>query len=68
MLMLVIVPSKSTLHRDDLIALTKDGIFVGYAEVVEILFEYVLLNIDNKASKMFNELNGETIPYDFDII
>lgn len=66
--MLVIVPCKTTLYKDDLIALTKDGKFKGYGQVIEILDKSVLMDIDKQAIKMFNELEMENIPYNFDIL
>jgi hypothetical protein len=68
MFMLVMAPCKSILHEGDLIALTRDGRFIGYGTVVTVIDNSVLLDIGKQACKAFNELDGESIPYDFEIM
>lgn len=56
------------LFEGDLIALTKNGRHIGYGTVKIILEDKVLLEVDNGAEKTFNELYGEAIPFDSDLI
>lgn len=53
------------IKQDDLIALTRDDKFIGYGKVIAILEEYILVDIDKKASKSLNELFYEKIPFNF---
>ncbi|MHB8062860.1 MAG: hypothetical protein ACYDG2_09545 [Ruminiclostridium sp.] len=63
--MVILLPKSSILKKDDVIALTNNDIFIGYGTVFDILDELVLVKIDKKTSKLFNELFGEDIPFSF---
>lgn len=68
--MLLSVPSSpdySSLTEGDLIALTRDDKFIGYATVHIKLDSTIVLDADKKVVKAFNELIGEDIPFSFDI-
>ena len=68
--MLISVPNSpdyTGLNEGDLIALTKDDRFIGYAKVFSITSDNIILDADKKIWKTFNELIGESIPFDFDI-
>lgn len=65
--MYIIVPFKIDLHEEDLIALTIDNKFIGYAEVRALLGEFVLLNIDNNIKKAFAKLIDRNTPFDITI-
>ncbi|NJD03875.1 MAG: hypothetical protein FIA99_15030 [Ruminiclostridium sp.] len=60
-------PDYIGLNEGDLIALTKDDKFIGYAKIFSITSRYIILDADKKIWKVFNELIGESIPFDFDI-
>lgn len=60
-------PNYSNLAEGDLIALTKDDKFIGYAIVHIKLDSTIVLDADKKVVKAFNELIGEDIPFSFNI-
>ena len=67
--MLVAFPNPNgNLIEGDLIALTRDGVHIGYGTVEIVLEEKVLVKVDSKSAKTFNELYLEDIPFDSDII
>lgn len=55
------------MEEGSIIALTKNDIFIGYAEVIMSTNEALMLSVDNKAIKTFNELFGEQIPFTIDL-
>ncbi len=55
------------LHEGDLIALTRDDKFIGYGEVITVLESGVLVKADTRASKTFNEIYGEAIPFELEL-
>ena len=55
------------IFEGDLIAVVKNGKFIGYGEILSRLSDVVLVKLENKCSKTFTELYGEDIPYDFRI-
>lgn len=59
--------STKKLSEGDLIALTKNDKFIGYGQIITLLSDRVLLKLDNRASKTFNEIYFEDLPYDFQI-
>ncbi|QNU67461.1 hypothetical protein EHE19_002725 [Ruminiclostridium herbifermentans] len=63
--MIVQCEKRDFIKQDDLIAITRDDKFIGYGKVIAILEEYVLVDIDKKASKSLFEIFSEEIPYDF---
>ena len=63
--MIVQCEKRDFIKQDDLIAITRDDKFIGYGKVIAILEEYVLVDIDKKASKSLYEIFCEEIPYDF---
>jgi hypothetical protein len=64
--MIITVPKSNNVRQDDLIALTEDEKFLGYATVQCIMNETMILKVDNKI-KRFNELIGEDIKFSVDI-
>lgn len=65
--MLITLPISKEVKENDLLALTKDDKFIGYGVVKTILNENIILDVDKKVGQMFNELDGEQIPYNFKI-
>ncbi|MCX8129468.1 MAG: hypothetical protein N3I35_05130 [Clostridia bacterium] len=68
--MLISVPNNpgyTGLKESDLIALTKNDRFIGYATVFSITPSQIILSADKQVCRTFNELIGEAIPFDFDI-
>ncbi|MCX7747981.1 MAG: hypothetical protein N2645_14020 [Clostridia bacterium] len=65
--MIITFPKSKNLTEGDLIALTKNNKFIGYGEVMAVLKESILVNVDKSASKVFNEIFYENIPYNFEI-
>lgn len=65
--MLITLPISNEVKENDLLALTKDNRFIGYGVVKTILNENIILDVDKKVGQMFNELDGEHIPYNFKI-
>ncbi|PYG88220.1 hypothetical protein LY28_01560 [Ruminiclostridium sufflavum DSM 19573] len=63
--MLVQCEKREFIKQDDLIAITRDGRFIGYGKVTAILEKHVLVDIDKAASKSLFEIFSEDIPYDF---
>ncbi len=64
--MIITVPKSNNVKQDDLIALTEDGKFLGYATVQCIMNDSMLLNVDNKIKRFF-ELIGEDIKFSVEI-
>lgn len=65
--MLITLPISKEVKENDLLALTKNDKFIGYGVVKTILNENIILDVDKKVGQMFNELDGEQIPYNFKI-
>lgn len=63
--MIIQCEKRDFIKQDDLIAITRDDKFIGYGKIIAILEEYVLVDIDKKASKSLYEISCENIPYDF---
>ncbi|ACL76834.1 hypothetical protein [Ruminiclostridium cellulolyticum] len=64
--MIIRVPPNKNMTEGSLIALTKNDVFIGYAEIIISTDEALMLSVDNKAVKTFNELFGEQIPFTID--
>lgn len=68
--MLITVPNNSayeSLNDCDLIAITKNDKFIGYATVFSKGLDIIVLDVDKKIYKILNELISEDIPFDFNI-
>ncbi|WP_024831899.1 hypothetical protein [Ruminiclostridium josui] len=65
--MILKIPPNTNMTEGSIIALTKNNIFIGYAEVIMSTNEALLLSVDKKAVKTFNELFGEQIPFTIDL-
>lgn len=65
--MLLKIPPNVNMEEGSIIALTKNDIFIGYAEVIMSTNEALMLSVDKKAIKTFNELFGEQIPFSIDL-
>ncbi len=68
--MLISIPDSfhyNGLAEGDLIALKKNDSFIGYAIVYSKISGDIILDVDKKIWKAFNELIGESIPFSFDI-
>lgn len=65
--MIIKLPPNTDMTEGSLIALTKNNVFIGYAEILMSTAENILLSIDSKAAKTFNELFGEQIPFTIDL-
>lgn len=65
--MLIKLPPNNNMPEGSLIALKKDEVFIGYAEILLSTDESILLSVDNKAVKTFNELFGEDIPFSIEL-
>ncbi|EGD47926.1 hypothetical protein Cpap_2611 [Ruminiclostridium papyrosolvens DSM 2782] len=65
--MILKIPPNANMEEGSIIALTKNDIFIGYAEVIMSTNEALMLSVDNKAIKTFNELFGEQIPFTIDL-
>ncbi|AEY64973.1 hypothetical protein [Clostridium sp. BNL1100] len=65
--MILKIPPNVNMAEGSIIALTKDDIFIGYAEVIMSTNEALMLSVDKKAIKTFNELFGEQIPFTIDL-
>lgn len=68
--MLMTLPNSSDFERysdGDIIAITKNSKFIGYASVYSKLFNTVILDVDKNIWKLFNELVLECIPFDFNL-
>ncbi len=65
--MLLKIPPNVNMEEGSIIALTKNDIFIGYAEVIMSTNEALMLSVDKKAIKTFNELFGEQIPFTIDL-
>ncbi len=65
--MILKIPPNVSMPEGSLIALTKNDIFIGYAEVILSTNEALMLRVDNRAIKTFNELFGEQIPFTIDL-
>ncbi|RCX09889.1 hypothetical protein DFR58_13328 [Anaerobacterium chartisolvens] len=68
--MLISVPDSfhySSLTEGDLIALKRNDSFIGYAVVYSKISGDIILDVDKKIWRAFNELLGESIPFTFDI-
>ena len=58
---------KKKMSEGDLIALTKNGRFVGFATVKVELEDRLLVEVDKAAERTFNELYGENISFSLEI-
>ncbi len=65
--MILKIPPNVNMEEGSIIALTKNDIFIGYAEVIMSTNEALMLSVDKKAIKTFNELFGEQIPFTIDL-
>ncbi len=65
--MILKIPPNVNMDEGSIIALTKNDIFIGYAEVIMSTNEALMLSVDKKAIKTFNELFGEQIPFTIDL-
>ncbi len=65
--MILKIPPNVNMNEGSIIALTKNDIFIGYAEVIMSTNEALMLSVDKKAIKTFNELFGEQIPFTIDL-
>ncbi|EPR11836.1 hypothetical protein [Ruminiclostridium papyrosolvens] len=65
--MILKIPPNVNMAEGSIIALTKDDIFIGYAEIIMSTNEALMLSVDKKAIKTFNELFGEQIPFTIDL-
>ncbi len=65
--MILKIPPNLSMEEGSIIALTKNDIFIGYAEVIMSTNEALMLSVDKKAIKTFNELFGEQIPFTIDL-
>ncbi|KNY28659.1 hypothetical protein [Pseudobacteroides cellulosolvens] len=68
--MLMTLPNSSDFDRyseGDIIAITKNSKFIGYASVYSKLLNNVILDVDKNIWKLFNELVLECIPFDFNL-
>ena len=65
--MILKIPPNVSMPEGSLIALTKNDIFIGYAEVILSTNEALMLRVDNRTIKTFNELFGEQIPFTIDL-
>lgn len=66
--MIITIPKpKRKLLDGDLVALTKEGKFIGYGTVEAVLDSFVMLDIDKRVHKLMNELFGESIPFSLEI-
>ncbi len=63
--MIFLFPKGKNLKNGDLIVLEQDGNFIGYASVLTILTDIVLVKVDKSAGKVLNELYDKNIPIDF---
>ncbi len=63
-LLKLIAPKNRILQEGDIIALLKNDSFFGYASVYAVLEESVILDVEKRACKIFNELHYEDILYD----
>ena len=66
--MIIQCERKEFIQQDDKIAITRDDKFIGYGKVIAILEEYVLVDIDEKASKSLFEIFSENIACDFTFV
>ncbi|HEX9059790.1 MAG TPA: hypothetical protein VF941_06400 [Clostridia bacterium] len=66
--MIITIPKpQRELSDGDLIALTKEGKFIGYGTVEAVLDSSVMLDIDKRVNKLMNELFGESIPFSLEV-
>ncbi len=65
--MILKIPPNPNMAEGSIIALTKNDIFIGYAEVIMSTNEALMLSVGKKAIKTFNELFGEQIPFTIDL-
>lgn len=65
--MILKIPPNVNMAEGSIIALTKNDIFIGYGEIIMSTNEAIMLSVDNKAIKTFNELFGEQIPFTIDL-
>ena len=60
-------PKYNKLAEGDLIALTKDSSFIGYAKIFIKLETVIILKVDMRAEKFFTKLINKQISCDFDM-
>ncbi len=66
--MIIQCERKEFILQDDKIAITRDDKFIGYGKVIAVLDEYVLVDVDENASKSLFEIFSEEIPCNFTFI
>lgn len=66
--MIIQCERKEFIQQDDQLAITRDDKLIGYGKVITLLEEYVLVDIDEKASKSLFEIFSENIACDFTFV
>lgn len=68
-MLLTVDKSKETQYSEgDNIVIFKNNKFVGFSHVVTQTDNAVVIDADNNVRKMMNELQMESIPYDFKLM
>jgi hypothetical protein len=68
--MLMTLPNSQDFQKykdGDIIAITKNSKFIGYAIIYSKLLNTVILDVDKNTCKLFNELIDECIPFNFSL-
>lgn len=66
--MIIQCERKDFILQNDKLAITRDDKFIGYGKVIAVLGEYVLVDVDENASKSLFEIFSEEIPCDFTFV